>query len=499
MSVTPTPSSSALRGSLFSGLRWTGSSQIFQQIINLAWSVVMAHMLQPSDFGLLAMASVFTGFIYFVLDMGLSVAVVQRENLEESQLSSIFWLNVFVGLVMTLLGSACSLPIAVLYRQPGVQMVVVLLSFNFLLYSLSITQVSLLQRRMEFRTLELRTLGGLVIGSVVSIILGLLGFGVWSLVARLLVSSVVGLVLLWSVSGWRPTWTFQWSQAREFVGFSSEVLGSSLLGHIGRNADNLLIGRFVGASALGYYSLAYNLMMLPVQRFTQVMVNVLFPALSRLQEDTEKLARSWFRAARLITTITAPLMFGLVVLSDGFVTVVYGEHWMKAVPILRILALLGVVQSLGILDATVLIALGKFRLQLKLVTFSVGVSLVCFAIGLQWGSVGVASCFLMGSLATSTIFLLKTLSLLKVRYSAYLRNLAGVLSCALGMALALLTLRTFVSIHSTFGLLGAIGGGAVIYLGLLRWFDPGVLVEFLNILPEKFTRRLPSLGLPRTL
>jgi O-antigen/teichoic acid export membrane protein len=493
MTAKPSQVTQGLRGRLFSGLRWTGASQIFQQVINLAWSISMAHLLPPADFGLLAMASVFTGIVYFVLDLGLGAVVVQHKNLTDQHLSSIFWLNVFVGLLMTLVCMAFSGPIAWFYNQPIVQPLVILLACNFLLYSLSLTQSALLTRNMDFRTLGLRTLGGLLVGSVVSVAMAAYGLGIWSLVGRVLITSLIGIILLWSVSGWRPSWHFRWADVREFIGFSSEVLVSSLLGHVGRNADNLLIGHFVGATQLGYYSLAYNLMMFPVQRFTQVLVEVLFPALSRLQDDTEKLARSWFRAARMITAITAPLMFGLIVLTEPFVRCVYGETWMPTVPLLRILAVLGIVQSLGILDTTVLISLGQSKLQLKLVAVSVSVSLVCFTIGLSWGSVGVAACFLAGSLATSTFFLQKTLSFLKLKYLAYVRNLIGVLSAAAGMGLTVFLTQLWLHVHSAPDLLLMILYGVLVYLFLLCWTDRSILAEFIGVLPDNLSHRLKKL------
>jgi O-antigen/teichoic acid export membrane protein len=482
-----------LRGRLFSGLRWTGASQVVQQALNLSWSVVMAHLLLPSDFGLLAMASVFTGLVYFVLDMGLSTVIVQRPSLEENQLSSIFWLNIMLGLGLTLLGIASSWPIAAFYSTPMVQPVTALMSCNFLLFSLGTTQTALLTRRMEFRSLEVRNLAGLVLGSVCSIGMALLGFGVWSLVARLLVASLVGTILLWFAADLRPRLHFQWADVREFIGFSTEVLMGNIVGYAGRNADNLLIGRFLGAINLGYYSLAYNLMMFPVQRFTQALVSVLFPAFSRLQEDHKTLVEGWFRATRLLGALVAPLMFGLAALTGPFVLVVYGQKWLPAVPVLQVLALSGLVQSLAWLDSTVLIALGQSSLRLKLVTAGVAVSLGAFILGLSWGIVGVAAFFVIGNAFMSFYALIRTLGYLQTPVSAYLSNLAGVLTSAFLMTCGVLLLTASIEIRDLPGLLGAVCFGAFLYLLFLFWFAPKIIGEVLDFLPQKLAHRLPKL------
>lgn len=478
-----------IRHQVFAGMRWTGLSQVAQQLINLLWSVVMARLLLPDDFGLLAMASVFTGIVFFVLDLGLSAVIIQKPELETRQISSIFWLNVLAGVLMTLVGIVLAAPIAWFYRNPAVQPVVVVLSLNFLVFSLSATQSSLLHRQMDFKALELRTLVGLIVGTAASIAMAVAGLGVWSLVGRLLIAGIASCLLLWSVSGWRPGWYFRWADVKGWVGFSNEVLASNLLAHVGRNADNLLIGRFVGAMSLGYYAMAYNVMMFPVQRFSQVLASVLFPALSRLQEDTTRLTCGWFRAARLIGAVTIPLMVGLVVLAEPFVRVVYGEKWLPVVPVLRILAVSGAVQSLGILDGTVLLALGHSRLRLQLTAFAVGVAVISFIVGLPGGVIGVAGCFVAANLCTSIVTLLVTLRCLQLSAAAYLRNLRGVLLAACAMGAAELLIRALPLAPAPL-LLVAVPAGIALYIISLQVWAPAVVAEALQFVPERLRRRI---------
>jgi O-antigen/teichoic acid export membrane protein len=481
-------------GKLSAGVRWTGMSQVLQQIINLGCSVILARLLAPDDFGLLAMASVFTGIVFFVLDLGLNAVIVQRQNIEEQQISSIFWINVGLGLFMTLIGFASSWAIADFYNSPGVQPIVALLSCNFLVSSLSRTQAAVLTRRMEFRSLEFRTLAGLIVGSTCAVALAFYGFGVWSLVGRILVTGAVETIMLWSVSGWRPSFWFRWSDVQDLIGFSNDVLIANLLRYFGRNADNLLIGKFVGVTELGFYALAYNLMMLPVLRFSQVLAGVLFPALSRLQEDLEKLKQSWFRASRTLAAFTVPLMLGLIVLAPQFVHVVYGQKWLPVVPLLQVLTMSGIFQSLGLLNSTVLLALGETQLRLKLTFYSVGLAVVAFLVGLPYGAFGVASCFAVMNIATETFFLIKTLECVGSSYVQYMRNLSSVVTAAIVMSLVLLALGLNLQLTSSAILAIAIPVGIAVYLILLNFLAPKILTEILSILPKRFTKSWLKVG-----
>lgn len=481
-------------GKLSAGVRWTGISQILQQLINLGCSVVLARLLAPDDFGLLAMASVFTGIVFFVLDLGLNAVIVQRQQIENRQISSIFWINVCLGLFMTLSGVGASGAIASFYNSPAVQPIVALLSCNFLISSLSRTQAAVLTRQMDFRSLELRTLTGLIVGATCAVLLASLGFGVWSLVGRIVITGAVETTMLWAVSGWKPSFWFCWADVRDLIGFSNDVLIANLLRYFGRNADNLLIGKFVGVTELGFYALAYNLMMLPVLRFSQVLAGVLFPALSRLQEDLAKLKQSWFRAARTLGAIIIPLMLGLIVLAPQFVYVVYGQKWLPVVPLLQVLTTSGIFQALGLLNSTVLLAIGQTQLRLKLTFYSVGLAVVAFLVGLPYGAFGVAACFAVMNIATETFFLVKTLECVGASYAQYVRNLSGVAISAIGMSAVLLALSLNLPLAPGAMLAIAIPLGIVVYLMLLYFISRNILTEILSILPKRFTKSWLKVG-----
>jgi len=482
-----------LQSKLFSGLRWTALSQVLQQVLNLGCSVVMARLLRPEDFGILAMACVFTGVVYFVLDMGLTAALVQRRELRSVQISSIFWIDVLLGLVMTLVGWVSAGWIAGFYQNPAVQPVVMLLSCNFLVTALSRTQAALLTRNMAYRSLELRTFVSQLVAAIVAVGLAVAGLGVWSLVARIVVAGLVGTMLLWSISHWRPRLEFQAAEIRELVRFGNDVLVGNLLAYASRNADNLLIGRFVGATGLGYYSWAYNLMMLPIHRFTQVLASAAFPALAHLQDEPEKLQRAWFRGARLIGAVVIPSMVGLMILAPQVVEVVYGPQWLPAVPVLQVLCVNGIIQSLGRIDSTVLLALGKTRLRLKLTMVSVALAILAFLMGLPYGILGVAFAYTLVSTGTSVFSIWKTLQCLGASLSQYGQALRGVAVAAVGMGAILIALARLPLASGPLLLLEIVLAGSA-YLLLLRWVATPTWEELQGLLPQRLRqfKLLPS-------
>ena len=267
------------------------------------------------------------------------------------------------------------------------------LSLSFVITSLGTTQGALLLRAMDFRSLELRRIAATFVGAGVGIGLALKGFGAWAIVSQQLTVASVETVLVWHFSPWRPSLTYSVASLRSLAGFSGSVFGQNFLYYIVRNMDNVLIGRYLGAAALGAYALAYNVMLAPFNQIAGPLQQVLFPAFSRMQDDRERLADAWIRVTRLVAAIAMPALIGLVIVAPDFVAVVLGERWDAATPIIRILAWVGLIQSLQHLNGDVLYALDRAGTFLRFTIVWAIASLCAFVIGLQWGIVGVAACY----------------------------------------------------------------------------------------------------------
>src|SRR4051794_14372768 len=242
------------------------TSQVSLQIVALVTSVVVARFLGPREVGLAAEALVFGSLALVIVDFGFGSVIIQRPTLSEEDRSTAFWAGALLGVALTLIGVGLSWPIASLYGEPEVQPLFAVLSVSFLFTAPSIVPGALLTRELRFRSLELRSIIATIAGCATAMALAVLGAGAWAIVAQDLVITSVGASLLWRASAWRPRATFSMASLKGMAGYTSHVFGAKALTWGTDNLDNFLIGRFVGASALGAYSLAYSVMLAPVIR-----------------------------------------------------------------------------------------------------------------------------------------------------------------------------------------------------------------------------------------
>jgi PST family polysaccharide transporter len=380
------------------GLGWMGPTRVAQRVAQFAFSVVLARLLVPEDFGLIALITVFTGFLGVFADLGFASALIQRRDVEERHLSSALGLNIAVGFTLTCLVAALAPALAAFYNEPRLLPLTFTVAPSFLLESMGGVQTSLLVRGMDFKRLAAVETAGLLTSNGIAVGMALAGAGVWSLVAPILVSPMVRSALLWSVRSWRPRVRPDRSSIAELWGFSSRLAGFSALNYWARNADNLLIGRFIGTRPLAYYSRAYNLMFLPIDLVYAGPMRVMYPALSRLQEDHERVKRIYLRGIALISLFTFPTMVGLGVICRPFVLTVFGAKWAPVVTILEILCIPGFIQSVSGTTGWIFYSQGRTDRFFHWGIYSTASAIAAFFIGLPWGVRGVAIAYACWSL-----------------------------------------------------------------------------------------------------
>lgn len=496
--MRPVPEPPAMRTRVLRGIAWKAGSQMFAQITQIVVAVILARLLTPRDYGLAAMVLVFAALVPIFADLALGSALVQRDRLTEDDRSTVFWLSGATGLGFTLLGIALSWPIAAFYGEPEVQPLFAALSLGFVVRSLGSTQAALLSREMDFRSLELRMIAGTAVGSVVGISLALGGFGAWAIILQQVVAAVVSTVLLWVFTPWRPAARFSMASVRRFAGFSGNVFGTRILFYLNRNADNLLVGRYLGPQSLGAYALAYNVMLLPMSRLGAPVVEVFFPAFSQMQRDFDRLASLWIRVNRMIGALTIPAMLGLIIVAPEFVRVVFGEQWTAAIPVIQLLAWVGLLQSLQSINSSLLMALDRTRTLLRYAVVVLVASLLAFVLGLHWGIVGVAAAYAIASTFVEPYYTYLTARALQVQVLSFPRALAGVAQAATGMTLVVLASRSL--LPDTLGdggrLALMIAIGILVYVPLVLWRAPEIRAELAD---ARKRRSEPSSLEPRPL
>jgi PST family polysaccharide transporter len=424
-----------------SGAAWSAIGSIGQQLITLVGTVVLARILVPADYGLVGMATVVIAFVLVFRDLGTSAAVIQRPALTDEFVSTLFWVNLLFGLVACLTGVLLAPAIAAFYQTSAVEPVMRALSLSLFTASFGIVPAALLSRQLAFRKIALSETGAAATATTVAIVLALRNHGVWSLVAASLVRTVLESLLFLALCSWRPRFCFRADEIRRVYSFSANLTGSQLVNYFARNADKLIIGRYLGSASLGYYQLAYQLMLYPVQSVTGVLARVLFPAFAQVQDDHQRFRPAYLQACVTIATLTFPMMLGLTAVAAPFVEVFFGPKWRPVGTLLAILAPVGMVQSVASTVGGIYMAKGRTQLMFRVTVAATALIVAAFALGSRWGVLGVTAAYAIASI-TLTPFLLRIATrLIELPLATLIRKLAPVLGFSLLMLLPVVLLR----------------------------------------------------------
>ncbi len=484
MAHADTLSPELLRSRVLRSIGWRLVSQALLQGSRILVVVLLARLLTPREYGIAGMVLVFTSFVLPFADLGLGAALVQRPRLRAIDLSTVFWTSLAAGAAFTLLGVALAGPLASFYGEPEVRALFAAFSTGFLLASLATVHRSLLVREINFRSLELRLLAATFVSSALAIWAAASGYGAWALIIQNLVATGLSTVLYWTSSRWRPSLAFSLASLRDLGGFGIKALGARVLNDLRFTADKFLVGRFLGAAPLGLYTVANNVVLLPFNRIVTPLQDVLFPAFSRVQDERARLASVWIRANRALAAVSAPLMFGMIVLAPEFVAIVLGERWRAATTLLQILGWIGLVQALQGLVPSVLQACDRPGLLLRFTFASFLASLVAFVVGVRWGVVGVAASLAVVSTLLFPVAIWLATRLLGLSLMRVARSLVGVAQASVGMVAVLIGARLALvdagmPAGARFAVLVVLG--AVSYGVFIRWRD-GELVHELRSL-----------------
>lgn len=482
-----------MRRKVLGGLAWTGGSQVVMQVVRLLTAVALARLLAPDDYGLAALALVFASLVLVFSDLALGAAIIQRKELTEDDRATAFWMSIGAGVVFTALGVGLSAPIAALFGQPEVASLCAVLSFSFLITSLATTHEALLLRDMQFGRLEQRLMLATLVGAVAGIVVGLETRDAWAIIAQQLAQAAASTVLLWALSPWRPSLRFSWASLRSLGGFSSYLVGHRLLYYFHRNADNILIGRFLGAAALGAYSIAYNIMLVPFTRIAGPVQKVLGPAFARMQDEPDRVGDAWVRVVRLVGALSVPSLLGLMVVAPEFVAVVLGDKWSAAVPLIQILAWVGIVQSLQSISTDVLQARGRADTIFRFSVLFTGAHTLGFVVGLEWGVVGVAAAYAISSTLVEPVYTVLTARSIGMSPWRIVRALRGVFEASFAMGGCVLLARVALielGLPAGLRLVLCAALGAAVFVAASVWRAPEAWADLRGILGDLLGDRL---------
>lgn len=490
------PGRGTLRARTVRGVTWTGLGQAGSQALGFLGTLVLARLLSPEDFGLLGMVVVFTGFLALFQNLGLGPAVVQDRSLSHRQLSGIFWVNLLFSLVLATLAVAVAPVVGRFYHRPTAVPIMVVLAVTFPLSAVAMVPGSLLTRDMRFQGLSIVDVAAQAMGLGLGIGLAVAGFGVWALVWQQVAAAAVGAVAKWAIAGWRPSLALPLRSIRAPLGFGVRLQAGSVLNWATRNTDDLLVGRFVGAPALGVYQMAYRLMLWPIQNVSRVVGQVMFPALSAMGGDTRRVGRAFLRGTGVVALVSFPLMVGAWVVADTAIPLVLGARWAPVVPVFEILCGLGLIQSVATNTGWIFLSQGRADTRLRLQLFMAPLLVASFVVGLQWGIVGVAGAYAVTSGLLIPIQLHVAGRLVNLRLTDIARTLGGILACAVAMGLAVAGVEWVVTgrVPDWVALAVEVAVGAGVYGGLIHRARIPAWLELRQALAELRADRNPPAG-----
>jgi O-antigen/teichoic acid export membrane protein len=358
--------------------------------MSIAATAIMARILSPSDYGLFGMVTGLTAVLVVIADSGLSWATVQHRDLSKAQMSSMFWGNVLLGLLLWCVAVAADPAVVAFFRVSKLAGITTVYGMTLFLNCLSAQPMALMRREMRFRELSVVDAAAGAMGSITGVALAMGGWGYWSLVAPVVLASFMRVALLLHVSGFRPSVPAVPRHSLSLMCFGGSVTSYCVLEYVGRHIDNVLVGKYFGAEQLGFYGRAYFLVMLPSVFAASTFTKVLEPALAVLRADRARFGEAYRRTLQIIAFVGFPMTFGLAVVAPEAVRLVYGSHWGPVVPLLRYLSVAGTCQLVYGTVGPLFVASGRGRdlFVWGLVAYSILTAAIF--VGVQWGVNGVA-------------------------------------------------------------------------------------------------------------
>ena len=407
----------SLRAKTLSGLKLNVASTIVSFLFQTGQLVVLSRLFAPEIFGLMSLVLIVTNFSSIFLDLGISNAIIQRKETDIKELSTLYYLNIILGAFLCLAIFLCSGFLAQLFRQPRLQTYLQWISLIFLIIPFGQQYRAIFQKRMAFNILVKVDIITTVTSTAIIIILAFSGFGIYSIIWGQIASAAISTLLMmyFGRKEYKPVWYFNFQKARPYLSFGLYQSGESIMNYFNTNIDGMSIGRLVGPTMLGYYQVAYNIIIIPSRRINPILTRVFFPAFSLIQDDQQKLKKNFYKLLNILNFVNFPIFFALFVLAEPFIIVVFGAKWLTSVPILRILCGVGLLRSLGNPVGSLMYAKGEAR---RIFLFNL------YKLFIQVPGI-IAGAYLGGAMGVAIAFLCLQVFFSSFNYTFLIRNVLG--------------------------------------------------------------------------
>ena len=351
----------SLKSKVLTGVKWTMLSTIIVTILQLLQLAILARFLDASAFGLMALVMIVIGFSQAFLDMGISNAIIHKQEVTHEQLSTLYWINILAGLSLFIIISILAPFVATFYNEPELTKLIIILGVSFIIQPFGQQFMVLWQKEMRFAEISKINIINKFISLIVSVYLAYKGYGVYALVYGTLAGVTAQTVqfIYIGLKEYKPSFIFKIKDVKEFLSFGAYQMGEKSINYFNSQMDMILIGKLLGTEALGVYSIAKQLIMRPAEIINPIITKVTFPTMAKVQDDTVRLKNIYLKTINYLSSINFPIYAFLIIMAPEIVLIMFGEDWLSAVPIVQILSIYGALRSTGNPIGSLLLAKGK--------------------------------------------------------------------------------------------------------------------------------------------
>ncbi|MCC6916354.1 lipopolysaccharide biosynthesis protein [Nitrosomonas sp.] len=461
------------REQVLTGLKWTAGGKLGAQIITWAITLIVMRLLTPDDYGLLAMATVFIAFMLMLSEAGLGPALIQKQDLDEASLRSVFAIVIIANIGLLLLFNLLAPTIADFFNEDRLIPILRVLSLQFLLKIFDTLPGVQLYRQLRFRSLSLINFSTTIAGSVLTLLMAFAQFGVWALILGNLFSATLNVIAINIAAPVHLAPRFSLTGMRHLLSFGRNVTLSRILWFFFTQADTTIIGKLLGKETLGFYSISMQLASLPVQKISSIINQVAFPVFSRIQDDPGQFRNFILKAARILALVTFPVLWGISSIASEMVPLLLGEKWSSAILPLQLLALVMPLRMLANFLPSAVDALGRPDVTMRNVLLASIIMPIAFLVGCNWGLEGVALSWAIVYPLVFFINIQRMLLVIELRLSDFFYAITPAMGATIGMYLAVWTTATLLAdnVDQWIKLLVMITAGMLAYAGLTLLFN----------------------------
>lgn len=449
---------------ILSGVAWRFAERFGAQLVSFIVSIVLARLLSPEDYGIIALITIFTSILNVFIDSGLGTALVQKKDADDLDFSSVFYFNILMCVLLYLGMFVCAPYISLFYKRPDLTPVIRVLSLTLIISGVKNVQQSYVSRNMLFKRFFFSTLGGTIGAAIIGIILAYKGYGVWALVAQQLFNSSMDTIILWITVKWKPIKACSFERFKTLFSFGWKMLLASIVSSIYSQLRQLIIGKFYSANDLAFYNQGEKVPNFVTCNINASIDSVLFPAMANEQDDRERIKNLTRRSIAISVYVLAPIMLGLAAVSNNLVLILLTPKWLPAVPYMCLFCLTYVFQPIHTCNLNAIKALGRSDLFLKLEIIKTILGIIIVILTARYGVWMICVGSFVSSIVSQIVNAWPNKKLLKYSYLEQLKDIIPTLVIALIMAIVVFFLGKYIE-NTVLAFIVQIIVGVIVYIG----------------------------------